>query len=161
MSQTKREQVTSHLRYLRQELREMHLGIKEDDLFPESGELRGLMAQLEALLELKEGNTKIQSKSEDISKIIIGNGTNSKEIIDKLGFFKKEIITFEEKHSTFRAKARYFELFPIRGLKFLIPREVFILNKNLDAISALIILEDYCKMKFTLSQNIDSKTWLK
>ena len=59
MSQTKREQVISHIRYLRQELREMHLGIKEDDLFPEPGELRGLMAQLEALLELIEGNTKI------------------------------------------------------------------------------------------------------
>ena len=57
MSQTKREQVISHIRYLRQELREMQLGIKEDDLFPEPGELRGLMAQLEALLELIEGNT--------------------------------------------------------------------------------------------------------
>ena len=64
MSQTKREQVISHIRYLRQELREMYLGIKEDDLLPEAGELRGLMAQLEALLELIEGNTKIQSNSE-------------------------------------------------------------------------------------------------
>ena len=98
---------------------------------------------------------------ENISKIIIGNGTNSKEILKKLDFFKKEIITFEERNTTFRAKARYFELFPIRGLKFLIPREVFILNKNLDAISALIILEDYCKMKFNLNQNIDFKTWRK
>mgnify|MGYP001330245428 FL=1 len=99
--------------------------------------------------------------AEDISQIIIGNGTTNKEIREKLDFFKKEIITFEEKNSTLRAKARYFELFPIRGLKFLIPREVFILNKNLDAISALIILEDYCKMKFTLNQNLDFKTWLK
>ena len=64
MSQTKREQVISHLRYLRQELREMHLGLKEDELFPEPGELRGIMAQLEALLELVEGNTRIQSNSE-------------------------------------------------------------------------------------------------
>ena len=64
MSQTKREQIISHIRYLRQELREMHLVIKEDDLLPEPGELRGLMAQLEALLELIEGNTKIQSNSE-------------------------------------------------------------------------------------------------
>ena len=98
---------------------------------------------------------------EDISKIIIGNGTTSREIKKELDFFKKEIITFEEKNSTFRAKARYFELFPISGLKSLLPREIFILNKNLDAISALIILEDYCKMKFTLSQNIGFKTWLK
>ena len=99
--------------------------------------------------------------AEEISQIIIGNGTTSREIKEKLNYFKKEIITFEEKNTTYRAKARYFELFPISGLKFLMPREVFILNKNLDAISALIILEDYCKMKFTLNQNIDFKTWLK
>ena len=98
---------------------------------------------------------------EEISKIIIGNGTTSRNIINELNFFKKDIIFFEEKNTTFRAKARYFELFPISGWKFLIPREVFILNKNLDAISALIILEDYCKLKFTFNQNIDSKTWLK
>ena len=101
------------------------------------------------------------STLEEISKIIIGNGTTSKKFIEKLDFFKKEIITFDEKNTTYRAKARYFELFPTRGLQFLVPREVFILNKNLDAISALIILEDYCKMKFTLNQNIDFKTWLK
>ena len=99
--------------------------------------------------------------AEDISQIIIGNGTSSKEIREKLYFFKKEIITFEEKNTTYRAKARYFQLFPISGLKSLLPREVFILNKNLDAISALIILEDYCKTKFTLNQNIDFKTWQK
>ena len=98
---------------------------------------------------------------EDISKIIIGNGTSSKEIKKKLNIFKQEIITFEEKNTTYRAKERYFELFPISGLKFLIPREIFIFNKNLDAISALIILEDYCKIKFTLDQNLDFKTWLK
>ena len=97
----------------------------------------------------------------DISKIIIGNGTNSREFVEKLDFFKKEIIIFEEKNTTYRAKARYFELFPISGFKFLIPREIFIINKNLDAIAALIILEDYCKIKFTLNQNIDIKTWQK
>ena len=63
MSQTKREQIISHLRYLRQELREMHLGMNDDGLFPEPGELRGIMAQFEALLELVEGNTKIQQNS--------------------------------------------------------------------------------------------------
>ena len=64
MSQTKREQVISHLRYLRQELREMHLGINEDGFLPEPGELRGIMAQLDALLELIEGNNKIQPNSD-------------------------------------------------------------------------------------------------
>ena len=111
--------------------------------------------------ELLENYLRNLITTEDIEQIIIGNGTTSREIKEKLHFFKKEIIPFEEKNTTYRAKARYFELFPISGLKFLIPREIFILNKNLDAISALIILEDYFKMKFTLNQNIDFKTWLK
>ena len=64
MSQTKREQVVSHLRYLRQELRVMHLGMQDDGLFPEPGEVRGVIAQMEALLELIEGTTKVQSTSE-------------------------------------------------------------------------------------------------
>ena len=111
--------------------------------------------------EILEDFVKNLNSVEDISKIIIGNGTSSSEIKKKLDFLKQEIITFEEKNTTYRAKERYFELFPISGLKFLIPREIFIFNKNLDAISALIILEDYCKIKFNLDHNLDFKTWLK
>ena len=98
---------------------------------------------------------------ENVSKVIIGNGTTSKENIEKLKFIKKDLIIFEEKNTTFRAKKRYFELFPIKGLKTLMPKELSLINKNLDAISALIILEDYCTQKFTLSKGIDTKTWLK
>ena len=99
--------------------------------------------------------------NENISKVIIGNGTTSKENIEKLDFIKKDLIIFEEKNTTFRAKKRFFELFPTKGFKVLLPKEFFIMNKNLDAISALIILEDYCNDKFTLSKKIDTKTWLK
>ena len=101
------------------------------------------------------------NSTENISKVIIGNGTTSRQNIEKLKFLKKELIVVEEKNTTFRAKKRYFELFPIRGLENLLPREIFIMNKNLDALSALIILEDYCNDKFTLSENIEIKTWLK
>ena len=99
--------------------------------------------------------------SENISKVIIGNGTTSRQNIEKLEFIMNDLIIVEEKNTTLRAKKRYFELFPISGLKILLPKEIFIINKNLDAVSALIILEDYCKTKFTLNQNIDFKTWLK
>jgi len=98
---------------------------------------------------------------ENISKVIIGNGTTSGENVEKLKFIKNDLIIFEEKNTTFRAKKRFFELFPIKGLKFLLPKEFFLINKNLDAISALIILEDYCNDKFTLSKDIEIKTWLK
>ena len=98
---------------------------------------------------------------ECVSKVIIGNGTTSKENIKKLEFVKKDLIISEEKNTTFRSKKRYFELFPITGLKKLLPKDFFIMNKNLDALSALIILEDYLNDKFTLSKNINTKTWLK
>ena len=111
--------------------------------------------------ELLEDYVRNLHTVEQISQIIIGNGTTSGDIREKLKIFKKKIITFEEKNTTYRAKKRYFELFPIASFKFLIPKEIFILNKNLDAISALIILEDFCKMKFSLDQNIETKTWLK
>ena len=99
--------------------------------------------------------------SENISKVIIGNGTTSRQNIEKLDFIKNNLIIVEEKNTTLRAKKRYFEIFPTRGLKSFLPKEIFIMNKNLDALSALIILEDYCNHKFTLSENIDIKTWLK
>ena len=111
--------------------------------------------------ELLEDYVRNLNTIENISKIVVGNGTTNRKIREKLDFFKNEIISFEEKNTTFRAKERYFELFPIRGFKNLVPKEFFILNKNLDALSALIILEDYCNDKFTLSQSIDVKTWLK
>ena len=111
--------------------------------------------------ELLPKYLKTLNSFENISKVIIGNGTTSKQNIEKLLFIKKNLIIVEEKNTTFRAKKRYFELFPIRGLKTLLPREIFILNKNLDAVSALIILEDYCNDKFNLSEDIDIKTWLK
>ena len=68
--------------------------------------------------ELLEDYVRDLDNVENISKIIVGNGTTSKEILKRLDFFKKEIIIFDEKNTTYRAKAKYFQLFPIFGLKF-------------------------------------------
>ena len=111
--------------------------------------------------ELLPKYVKSLNSLENISKVIIGNGTTSKQNLEKLKFINKDLIIVEEKNTTLRAKKRYFELFPIRGLKMFLPKEILIMNKNLDAVSALIILEDYCGHKFTLSEHIDIKTWLK
>tara|TARA_B100001989_G_scaffold241023_1_gene206567 strand:- start:12 stop:221 length:210 start_codon:yes stop_codon:yes gene_type:complete len=52
MSATKREEVSSHLRYIRLELREMYQTLIKDDLLPDLGEAKEVHAQLDALLEL-------------------------------------------------------------------------------------------------------------
>tara|TARA_B100000886_G_scaffold258763_1_gene183699 strand:- start:278 stop:475 length:198 start_codon:yes stop_codon:yes gene_type:complete len=52
MSAIKREEVSSHLRYIRLELREMHQMLIKDDLLPDLNEAKELHAQLDALLDL-------------------------------------------------------------------------------------------------------------
>ena len=105
----------------------------------------------------------VKKKYQNEKKIqfIIGNGTSSEKYIKELNQLLPNIIIAEEKNSTYRAKQRYFEIFPLIGIKNFLPREIFILNKNLDALAALIIMEDYFQMKFDFSKQIKTKTWLK
>ena len=100
-------------------------------------------------------------KSENKPEFLIGNGTSSQKYVNDLVELIPNLLIVEEKNSTFRAKQRYFEIFPLLGIKCLLPREIFILNKNLDALAALIILEDYFNIKFDNSEEINTKTWQK
>ena len=52
MSATKREEVSSHLRYIRSDLREMHQMLIKEDLLPDLNEAKEVHAQLDALLDL-------------------------------------------------------------------------------------------------------------
>ena len=64
MSATKREEVSSLLRYIRLELREMHQLLIKDDLLPDLNEAKEVHAQLNALLDLlkEKRESKIKSK---------------------------------------------------------------------------------------------------
>ena len=64
MSATKRDEVSSHLRYIRLELRVMHQMLIKDDLLPDPNEAKEVHAQLDALLELlSEKKNKEDKKS--------------------------------------------------------------------------------------------------
>ena len=52
MSATKREEISSHLRYIRLDLREMHQVLIKDDLLPDLDEAKEVRTQLDALLNL-------------------------------------------------------------------------------------------------------------
>ena len=64
MIATKREEVSSHLRYIRLELREMHQMLIKEDLLPDLNDAKEVHAQLDALLELLTDKrvTKIKSQ---------------------------------------------------------------------------------------------------
>ena len=106
-------------------------------------------------------NVKKFQKTDKNIKVIIGNGTSSREHIKDLGFLKDHLFIAEERNTTYRAKNRFFEIFPINGIKRYLPREIFIYNLNLDAISAIIILEDYLKLTFNVDSKVNPKTWIK
>ena len=64
MSTSKREEVLSHLRYIRRELRDMHQMLSDDNLLPEITELKEVHASLDALYQLLSGKTKKKPKPE-------------------------------------------------------------------------------------------------
>ena len=94
-------------------------------------------------------------------KVLIGNGTTSNKHVKTLSFLENNLTIVEEKNTTYRSRQRYFEIFPVKGIKRFLPRDIFLQNINLDAISALIILEDYLNCEFTLNCDYISKTWMK
>ena len=55
MSTSKRDSATQIIRYLRVELRELDLSLVEDGLLPEPGQIRALLAQIDALQDLVLG----------------------------------------------------------------------------------------------------------
>ena len=70
MSESKREEVISHLRYIRVELREMHQMLLKDDLLPDINEAKEVYAQLDALYELlsdKKNKIKTNFKISNVS----------------------------------------------------------------------------------------------
>ena len=55
MSQTRKEQVHMILSHVRVELREMDIYMDKEKILPEPGEIKALIAQMEALLDVTQG----------------------------------------------------------------------------------------------------------
>ena len=64
MTASKREEVSSHLRYIRLELREMHQMLIKEDLLPDLNEAKEVHAQLDALHELLSDKRQKKVKTE-------------------------------------------------------------------------------------------------
>ena len=95
-----------------------------------------------------------------ISKIIIGDGTNCMYIEKQLK--RNNILNFDyinEKGSTLRARFRYWEIWPPNYFIRWLPKEIIFPPENLDAVVALILLEDFLKYSFIWPKEVDIKIW--
>ena len=96
----------------------------------------------------------------NIRKIIIGDGTNCKYIKNELKRKNLFDISYvNEKGSTLRARFRYWEIWPPNYFIRWLPKEILFPPENLDAIVALILLEDFLKYRFIWPRKVNIKTW--
>ena len=103
----------------------------------------------------------VWSENYHINKIIIGDGTNCKYIENQLKINNFLNINFvNERGSTLRARFRYWEIWPPNYLIRWLPKEILFPPENLDAIVALILLEDFLNCKLCWPKKVDIKIWL-
>ena len=96
-----------------------------------------------------------------VSKIVIGDGTNCKYIENELKQKNIFNLTYvNERGSTLKARFRYWEIWSPNCLIRWLPKEMLFPPENLDAVVALILLEDYLKYRFRWPEKIDIKIWL-
>ena len=103
------------------------------------------------LLSIWQNNYKVEL-------ILLGNGTSSRDCESKIRKHTSiPILIMEEKDTTLRARVRYWELWPKNFILKLIPSGLIVPTQNLDAIAALIILEDYLGNKLKWIEKPDFK----
>ncbi len=91
-------------------------------------------------------------------RIILGNGTTSQ-------FWRKHLSDFgaiklvEERGTTLRARSRYWELWPpVKWLRWF-PKGLIVPPDHLDAVAALVLLEDHLKKKLTWPEQPSFRIW--
>ena len=86
-----------------------------------------------------------------INKIILGNGTNYKNIEKRLKnhFPQLKIILIEEDFSTLEARKKYFKAHPPRGIFKLIPLSLRVPPCHYDDFVAVLLAEKYFKNKIS------------
>ena len=110
--------------------------------FDEDEVVYGKIVHSENLINL----IRLWSQSYPIEKIFLGNGTTSSNIYEMLSQFWN-VQLLEEYGTTLKARKRYWELWPPKNWLKIFPRELILPPNQLDAVAALVILEDYLKRK--------------
>ena len=96
----------------------------------------------ELLDQLRTWMENTERETDQIAELVIGDGTSSTSWQQQLPANLK-VRVVDETGTTLRARERYWQLWPARGWKRLLPSGLRIPSGDLDAIAALVILEHY------------------
>ena len=126
-----------------------------------------LLADIQSGLVMEAGIASLNKFSDLVSswnndyqivKVIIGDGTNCKYVENQLKRNNFLNINFvNERGSTLRARFRYWEIWPPKYFIRWLPKEILFPPDNLDAVVALILLEDFLKFSLIWPDKVDIK----
>ncbi len=95
-----------------------------------------------------------------IDLILLGNGTTSQYWLSQLNSNNiRPVKLVDEASTTLRARERYLELSPPNFPTNLLPKTLIFPPSNLDAVVALILVEDYSKKKLKWEKPIEIRIW--
>ena len=128
-----------------------------------------LLADMKSRNVIEAGISSLNKFSEIVSlwneefqvyKIVIGDGTNCKYIENKLKQKNMFNFTFvNERGSTLRARFRYWEIWAPNYFIRWLPKEILFPPQNLDAVVALILLEDFFDHTLIWPAHVEIKIW--
>ncbi|WP_299487587.1 Holliday junction resolvase RuvX [Acaryochloris sp. IP29b_bin.137] len=81
-----------------------------------------------------------------ISLLVMGNQTTSREWDQKLRHHfssSLRMVKVDERYSTLEARSKFWQMYPPKGLGGLIPRRLRSINRPIDDIVAIILIERY------------------
>ena len=107
--------------------------------------LRREVTSIEGIIKTIEDSFNVYK----IDEIILGNGTNYKNIEKRLKnhFPELKIILVEEEFSTLKARKKYFEAHPPQGISKLIPLSLRVPPGHYDDFAAVFLAEKYFRNK--------------
>lgn len=82
-----------------------------------------------------------QWQRQGLKQVLLGNGTHSRRWHEQLNALGLEVRLVEERGTTLAARQRYWQLYPARGWRRLLPQGLRLPPRDVDDVVALLLLE--------------------
>ena len=79
-----------------------------------------------------------------LGQVVLGNGTSSQDWRSWLSKQRLAVVVVDESGSTLAARERYWQLWPPRGLRRLLPAGLRLPPRDIDDVVAQLLIERYC-----------------
>ncbi|WP_254934565.1 resolvase [Cyanobium sp. WAJ14-Wanaka] len=98
-------------------------------------------------------------RGEGLASLVIGNGTGSRGWLHAIAPFGLETHLVDEYGTTLAARHRFWQLFPPKGLRRLVPRGLRLPPRDLDDLAAQLLVEGHLKRELKRRDSALLRTW--